>query len=217
LKLPVQADNDANLGALGEATWGAGRGCDDFLFVQVRTGIGVGLMLGGSVYRGAAGLAGEFGHVTIDESGPWCGCGNRGCLQQFASEPAILRALADSQDPPATIAAVVAAAKAGHRASLRVLADAGRHIGDALAAACNLLNPRRVIIGGELRLAGDLLLAAIRSALERRTLGAVVASTELVPAELGAAAEVRGALTLVLLETDVHLSARVAGAGRFHT
>ena len=142
LELPVQADNDANLGALGEATWGAGRGCDDFLFVQVRTGIGVGLMLGGRIYRGAAGLAGEFGHVTVDEAGPWCGCGNRGCLQQFASEPAILRTLASSQHPPPTIAAVVAAAKAGDRACLRVLSDAGRHIGDALAAACNLLNPR---------------------------------------------------------------------------
>ena len=217
LKLPVQADNDANLGALGEATWGAGRGCEDFVFVQVRTGIGVGLMLGGRIYRGAAGLAGELGHVTVDEAGPWCGCGNRGCLQQFASEPAILRTLASSQHPPPTIAAVVAAAQAGDRASLRVLSDAGRHIGDALAAACNLLNPQRVIIGGELRLAGDLLLASIRSALERRTLGAVVSSTELIPAELGAAAEVRGALTLVLLATDDHLAARVASTGSFQT
>src|SRR4029453_6564401 len=140
-----------------------------------------GLMLGGRIYRGAAGLAGELGHVTVDEAGPWGGCGNRGCLQQFAAEPAILRPLASSQHPPPTIAAVVAAAKAGDRACLRVLSDAGRHIGDALAAACNLLNPQRVIIGGELRLAGDLLLAPIRSALERRTLGAVLSSTELVP------------------------------------
>ncbi|WP_053227753.1 ROK family protein [Solirubrobacter soli] len=217
LNLPVQADNDANLGALGEATWGAGRGCEDFVFLQVRTGIGLGLMLGGRIYRGAAGLAGELGHVTVDEEGPWCGCGNRGCLQQFVSEPAILRTLASSQDPPPTIAAVVEAAKAGDRASLRVLSDAGRHIGEALAAACNLLNPQRVIIGGELRFAGDLLLASIRSALERRTLGAVLSSTELVPAELGPAAEVRGALTLVLLATDEHLSARVASTGSFRT
>jgi predicted NBD/HSP70 family sugar kinase len=212
LRLPVQADNDANLGALGEATWGAGRGYDDFLFLQLRTGIGVGLMLDGRIYRGGAGLAGELGHTTVREDGPWCGCGNRGCLQKLASESAVLELLASSQDPPTTVAGVVESARAGDRACRRVLADAGRYIGDALAAACNLLNPRRVIIGGDLRLAGDLLLDPIRASLERRTLSATMASTEIVAAELGAAAEVRGALALVLLATDGHLAARLASA-----
>lgn len=213
LGLPVEADNDANLGALGEATWGAGRGCEDFVFLQLRTGIGVGLMLGGRIYRGGAGLAGELGHVTVDETGPWCGCGNRGCLQKLASQAAILDVLSQSQDPPTTIAAVVASAQAGDRACRRVIADAGRHIGEALAGSCNLLNPRRVIVGGELRLAGELLFGPIRAAMERGTLAAAMRSTQLVPAELGTAAEVRGALTLVLLGTDRHLSARLAALG----
>jgi predicted NBD/HSP70 family sugar kinase len=196
LSLPVQGDNDANLGALAEAAWGAGRGFEDCLFLQLRAGIGAGLLLGGRIYRGAAGLAGELGHVTVGETGPLCGCGNRGCLQQVASEPAILDLLRNAGRQQRSIAAVVDAARGGDRALRRVLADAGRHIGAALAMACNLLNPQRIIVGGDLRLAGDLLHDPSRDALTRRTLGATAASADLVAGELGASAEVHGALAL---------------------
>ena len=213
LGLPVRADNDANLGALAEATWGAAQGVEDCLFLELRGGVGAGLLLRGELYRGAAGLAGELGHVTVDDHGSICGCGNRGCLQQVASEPAILALLQAAGRPYDSIAEVVQAARAGDRACARVLADAGRHIGQALAMACNLLNPRRVIIGGELRLAGDLLLGPAREELARRTLAATTASTELVPGALGPGAEVHGALALVLLAADEHIAARVMRAG----
>ncbi len=209
LSLPVQSDNDANLGALGEATWGAGKGLRDFLFLQLRSGIGAGLLLRGQVYRGTAGLAGELGHVTVDEGGPLCSCGNRGCLQQVASEPAILDALRGAGRPQRSVAEVVEAAQAGDRVCLRVLDDAGRHVGRALAMACNLLNPQRVIVGGDLRRAGELLLGPARDALARHALAGTASSTDLVAGELGSAAEVHGALALVLLATDEHISARV--------
>jgi predicted NBD/HSP70 family sugar kinase len=212
LSWPVQADNDANLGALAEATWGAARGFDECLFLQLRAGIGAGLLLRGEIYRGATGLAGELGHVTVADNGPLCGCGNRGCLQQVASEPALLQLLREARRPERSIAELVDAAQRGDRACRRVLADAGRHIGHALAMACNLLNPQRVIIGSDLRLAGDLLLAPARDELSRRTLGATEAAVEIVPGELGAAAEVQGALALVLLATDEHIAERVLHA-----
>jgi predicted NBD/HSP70 family sugar kinase len=209
LSWPVQADNDANLGALAEATWGAARGARECLFVQLRAGIGAGLLLRGEIYRGATGAAGELGHVTVDDGGPLCGCGNRGCLQSVASEPAILDLLRRAGRAERTITEVVDAAQAGDRLCRRVLEDAGRHIGRALAMACNVLNPERVVIGSDMRLAGDLLLEPAREELRRRVLGATEAAVELVAGELGSAAAVQGALALVLLATEEHIAARV--------
>jgi predicted NBD/HSP70 family sugar kinase len=209
LGLAVLADNDANLGALAEATLGAGRGSSDLCFMQVRSGIGVGLFLGGRIYRGTAGLAGEFGHVSVVEDGPLCGCGNRGCLQQVASVQAILRDVHAARRPQRTIEDVIDAARSGDRPCRRVLADAGRHIGDALAAICNLLNPELVILGGELREAGTLVLEPAWEQLQRRALASVAASVQVVAGQLGADAEVLGALARVLLSTDDHLVMRL--------
>jgi transcriptional regulator with XRE-family HTH domain len=90
LGLPVRVENDANLGALAEIVWGAGRGSSDLVYVKVATGVGAGLVLNGRLYHGSSGTAGEIGHVTIDESGPVCRCGNRGCLEAFAGAEAVL-------------------------------------------------------------------------------------------------------------------------------
>ena len=91
--MPVSIDNDANLAALGEHVWGAGRGCDDCVTVKFHYGIGCGLFVNGTLVRGAAGGAGEIGHTTVDERGPLCRCGKRGCLDTYAAIPAILDAL----------------------------------------------------------------------------------------------------------------------------
>jgi predicted NBD/HSP70 family sugar kinase len=90
LGIRTTVDNDANLGALAEGLWGVGRGFTDFAYVKVSTGIGAGLVLNGSLYRGVAGSAGEIGHTTIEEDGPLCRCGNRGCLETVAAAPALL-------------------------------------------------------------------------------------------------------------------------------
>ena len=89
----MRVENDANLGALAEIVWGAGRDCSDLVYVKVATGVGAGLVLNGRLYHGAGGTAGEIGHVTIDEAGPVCRCGNRGCLEAFAGAEAVLEPL----------------------------------------------------------------------------------------------------------------------------
>ncbi|MFD8741375.1 ROK family protein, partial [Streptomyces sp. NPDC059618] len=85
LGVPVHVDNDANLGALGEMVWGSGRGVRDLAYIKVASGVGAGLVIEGKIYRGPGGTAGEIGHITLDESGPVCRCGNRGCLETFAA------------------------------------------------------------------------------------------------------------------------------------
>src|SRR5205807_716058 len=136
--LAVEVDNDANLGALAELNVGAGRGCSELAYIKASTGIGCGLVLGGQPYRGATGTAGEIGHMSVDERGAFCYCGNRGCLETLASGPAIIDMLQRSQGDDLTLADVVTMARAGQAACRRAIADAGRHIGVAVANLCNL-------------------------------------------------------------------------------
>ena len=162
LELPVRVDNDANLGALAETVWGAGRGCSEVVYVKAATGIGAGLVLGGRVYHGWTGAAGELGHVPIEEAGPICRCGNRGCLETFAGAEAVLEPLRRRRPSVSTLRDVIVAAVDGDRACARVIEDAGRALGRGVAAACNLLAPQRVVVGGELAGAGSLLLDPLR-------------------------------------------------------
>ena len=169
LGLPVRVENDANLGALAEIVWGAGRDCTDLVYVKVATGVGAGLVLNGRLYHGAGGTAGEIGHVTIDDGGPVCRCGNRGCLEAFAGAEAVLEPLRRRHGDRLTLRQVVLQAQAGDVGCRRVIADAGRALGRAVAGTCNLLSPERVLVGGELAQAGDLLLES--AARGRRPLG----------------------------------------------
>lgn len=198
--VPVRIDNDANLGALGEVVWGAGRGCDDVLYVKVSSGIGGGLVLDGRVYRGGGGLAGELGHLSVDESGRMCRCGSRGCLETVASVPVLLRLLRGVHGAELDLARVVTLAEDGDPACQRALADAGSALGAALAGVCNVLNPRRVVVGGDLARAGDLLLDPVRAALRYSGMRAVIDQLEVVQGELGDRAQVLGAMALVLLD-----------------
>lgn len=208
LGAPVRVDNDANLGALAEWTWGAGRGCDDLAYVKLATGIGCGLVIGGRPCRGAGGTAGEIGHLLVSPDGPVCRCGNRGCLETMAGADAVL-ALLRSAGAPTTIAEVVASAHAGDAACRRVLADTGALLGQAVAAVVNLVNPARLVVGGPLAGAGDVLLDALRQAVARSAIPSAAADLDVRRGELGDRAEVLGALALVLRDPQL----RHHGAG----
>lgn len=200
LGTPVHVDNDANLGALGELVWGSGRGAADLAYIKVASGVGAGLVMGGQVYRGPGGTAGEIGHITLDESGPVCRCGNRGCLETFTAARYVLPLLAPGYGSDLTMPQVVSLARDGDPGCQRVIADVGRHIGRGVANLCNLLNPSRVVLGGDLAEAGDLVLDPVRDSVARYAIPSAARQLSVVSGALGPRAEVLGALALVLNE-----------------
>jgi predicted NBD/HSP70 family sugar kinase len=199
---PVIVDNDANLGALAEALWGAGRGIDTLVYVKVATGIGAGLVLDGRLFRGVSGQAGEIGHFTLDEHGEVCRCGNRGCLELVAGGAALVAALRRTHGELDSVEDVVALAVAGDAAARRMIADAGEHLGVAAGGLVNLVNPQRLILGGELSRAGDLLLEPLRRALRRSAVRPAADAVDVVGSELDDRSEVLGAVAVVLHEFD---------------
>jgi predicted NBD/HSP70 family sugar kinase len=211
LGVPVYADNDANLGVLAEVTFGAGRGCTEAAYLKISSGIGAGLYMEGHIYRGRNGTAGEIGHVILDEEGLVCRCGNRGCLETLAGEQGIVDALRRSHGPDLDLARVLELAKGGDIGCARMIADAGAAIGRAAASLCNLFNPQRVIVGGSLSPAGDLLLEPLRAAVERYAIPSAARDVQIVPGELGARTETLGALALVIAESD-----RLVGGSHTH-
>ncbi|HEY5834073.1 ROK family transcriptional regulator [Streptomyces sp.] len=200
LGVPVRVDNDANLGALGELVWGSGRGVKDLAYIKVASGVGAGLVIDGRIYRGPGGTAGEIGHITLDESGPVCRCGNRGCLETFTAARYVLELLRGSHGDGLTVPRMVQLAREGDPGCRRVIGDVGRHIGMGVASLCNLLNPSRVVLGGDLAEAGELVLGPIRESVSRYAIPSAAQRLSVVPGALGARAEVLGALALVLSE-----------------
>ncbi|WP_323379024.1 ROK family transcriptional regulator [Streptomyces smaragdinus] len=200
LGVPVYVDNDANLGALGELVWGAGRGVKDLAYIKVASGVGAGLVINGQIYRGPGGTAGEIGHITLDESGPVCRCGNRGCLETFTAGRYVLPLLEASHGPDLTVERMVQLAREGDPGCRRMVGDVGRHIGSGVASLCNLLNPSRVVLGGDLAEAGDLVLNPIRESVARYAIPSAARQLALAGGALGSRAEVLGALALVLSE-----------------
>ncbi|SNS14423.1 Sugar kinase of the NBD/HSP70 family, may contain an N-terminal HTH domain [Actinacidiphila glaucinigra] len=216
LRMPVQVDNDANLGALGELVWGGGRGVKDLAYIKVASGVGAGLVIDGRIYRGPGGTAGEIGHITLDESGPVCRCGNRGCLETFTAARYVLDLLRGSHGPDLTLARMVQLGREGDPGCRRVIADVGRHIGMGVASLANLLNPSRVVLGGDLAEAGELVLAPLRESVARYAIPSAARRLSVVSGGLGARAEVLGALALALSEVgdstllDANVPAAVA-------
>ena len=198
IDLPVVVDNDANLGALAELMWGAARGVSDAVYLNVGTGIGAGLIIGGAVYRGAIGTAGEIGHATAREGGAICRCGNRGCLERYAGGTALLHELAASLGDDLTLDDLIERVRAGDTACRRVVADAGSLIGIHVATICNLLNPSHVIVGGPLSATGDVLLDPVRRSIARSALPIAAETVDVVPGDLGERATALGAVALVL-------------------
>lgn len=204
---PVLVDNDANVGALAEAWWGAGRGVRDFAFVKIATGIGSGHIIGGELYRGATGVAGEIGHMAIDPHGAPCICGLRGCLTTLVGSQALVARAQElvRRDPDSalagseiTITAIEDAAIAGDPVALQVAHEAAEHLGIAVAGLLNLMNPSRVIFGGGLTRLGEVLLEPLRETVGRRTLVSSVAASALCMSELGPRTGAVGAATLIL-------------------
>jgi len=195
LRAPVALDNTANLAALGELRNGALRGVQHGCYLKFSYGVGAGIVLGGEVFRGSAGTAGEIGHVTIDENGPICRCGNRGCLDTFVGSRALINSLAASHGP-LRLKDIVTRALAGDLGCRRVIEDAGRRVGVAVAGLVNLLNPEVIVVGGLMAEAGDLVLDPLREALDRCAIPSAAATVELRRAELGDDADIVGAIHL---------------------
>lgn len=208
--IPTRVDNDVRCAALGELNYGAGQGCDNLICITVGTGIGSGLVINGKLVRGASNAAGEIGHIKLDmNGGPLCGCGDRGCLEAFASGPSIV-ALAEEYikggkstkyrelaNPDITPYIVSEAAKQGDPVAKRIFTIVGEYIGIGLASVVNLLNPEKIIIGGGVAAAGDLLLTPIKESLVKRAMPIAGSAVEIVPAQLGNSAGVIGASLLI--------------------
>ena len=204
LDVPVTVDNDANLGALAEFTHGAGRGATDLVYLKVSSGIGAGLILNGRLYRGWGGMAGEIGHVLVDPEGAVCRCGNRGCLETAASTGALLEMLRRSHGE-LTVGEMLRLAHEGDLGCRRVIADAGRVVGSAAAFVFNVLNPQRLVVGGDLAAAGDLLLDGVRGSVRLAALPAAADGARVVAGVLGERAQVLGALALAVGEAGAAL------------
>ncbi|MGE5378573.1 MAG: ROK family protein [Bacteroidota bacterium] len=202
----VTLNNDAELGALGEWAYGAGRGERNLAFIKVGSGIGAGLMINRQIYGGTTGSAGEIGHLTIDENGPLCACGNHGCLEAFAGGHAIAaqavslvasgkRTLLSEKDINTLTAQDVAeAARRGDLPAQEIIKRSGTYIGIAIAGLINLFNPSTVIIGGGVSQVGDLLTTPIRQAVRERSLRASEHGVKITTAMLGRRSSLIGAL-----------------------
>lgn len=208
--IPTRVDNDVRCAALGELNYGAGRGCDNLVCITVGTGIGSGLIVNGKLVRGASNAAGEIGHIKLQMAGgPLCGCGDTGCLEAFASGPAIVamaeeyikggkstkyRELADSE---ITSHIVAEAANQGDAVAKRIFTVIGEYIGIGLSSVVNLLNPEKIIIGGGVAAAGDILFDPIRETIKKRAMTIAGSTVQVVPAQLGNNAGVIGASMLI--------------------
>jgi predicted NBD/HSP70 family sugar kinase len=197
----VLIENDANLGALAEHRHGHGRGHANVVFVKVSSGVGAGLILDGKLFRGTTGISGEIGHLTLDEQGPLCRCGSRGCLEAYAASGTALDMMHE-QMPAATIDDIIEAARHGNVSALRVFEDAGLHLGWGLAMVTNLLNPGVILVGGDMSHAGELLLESARLGLRRHVLAGTTTTPVLIAA-LGDRASMIGALVLAIDATDL--------------
>ena len=207
---PAVVDNDVNIMAIGERHGGVAHSVDDFLFVKIGTGIGCGIHLGGDVYRGVDGCAGDIGHIQVDAHGPMCSCGNAGCLEALFSGAALGRdalAAARSGESPALAERLAANGEIGARdvaegaaegdvTCIRLIRDGGRRLGATLATLVSFANPSMIVIGGGLAQLGHILLAEIRSVVYRRSLPLATGNLPVVLSELGARAGVSGAAVL---------------------
>jgi predicted NBD/HSP70 family sugar kinase len=213
LALPVYVDNDANLGALAESTRGASREYRDSVYVRASYGTGAGIIINHQLHRGFAGTAGEIGHVQVDPQGDICRCGSRGCLDTVVGARAIVEPLRATHGN-LTLRDVVQRAREGDPGCAQVIADAGAEIGAVVSGVAMTVNPQCVVVGGELAETGEILLRPMREALRRRVLLNQIAPLEVIPAELGNAAEVAGAIALVMQHADVDLDPPVTAQER---
>lgn len=196
--VPVLVDNDVNIMALGEQQ-AAFPDSQDLIFVKVATGIGAGIIAGGTLQRGAQGTAGDLGHVRVaGGEGIDCRCGNTGCLEAVAAGPALARALRAAGARAESGQDVVDLVREGDQTAIRVVRQAGRDLGDVLATMVNLINPSVVVIGGRLAAAGEPLLAGIREVVYGRSLPLATEHLRIVSSSVGHRAAVQGAVAMAI-------------------
>jgi glucokinase len=203
--LPAKCGNDANLIALGEFIHGAGRDLKSFMAVTLGTGVGSGLILAGRLWGGVGGYAAEFGHVTVEPEGRPCSCGNRGCLEQYASAGAIVRAaeellggrLPEGIGIPLDAEQVARLARQGRGEALAAFEGAGRYLGIALASLFNTLNLEGAVICGGVASSLDLMLSSLTAELEKRCFSQMCEALSIRSGELGDDAGLLGAAALI--------------------
>lgn len=215
---PITLNNDAELGALGEWAYGAGRGEKNIAYIKIGSGVGAGLILNQQIYGGTTGAAGEIGHLTIDEDGPLCNCGNHGCLEAFAGGHAIARQgqllaksgkrtlLSNMPLDKITALEVTEAARHGDLHAQEIIKRAGTSIGIAIAGLINLFNPSIVIIGGGVAQIGDTLTNPIRKAVRERAMRASEQSVRITTGMLGRRSLLIGA-TIQAINIAIHSAA----------
>ncbi|MGW3344416.1 ROK family protein [Nonomuraea rubra] len=201
--VPVLLDNNTRLAALGEAIWGAAAGGQDVLYLRLSHGVGGGLVVGGSLHRGAYGLSGEFGHITVEPGGAPCDCGGTGCLETVASIRAVLDAFRAAGGRAADVPELVKAVRAGDQAALTLLSGVGARIGEVLAALCNAIGPSVIVIGGELAETGAALVEPVERALHDHVMPVSRHRVSLRRATLGEVAGALGGIALVLHESPL--------------
>ncbi|MBI3287221.1 MAG: ROK family protein [Chloroflexi bacterium] len=214
---PVRLDNDANLAALGEHRFGAGRGAEEMVYITVSTGIGGGIITRGELLYGWRGSAAEVGHMVIEPSGPRCGCGNRGCLEALASGTAIAREaieriqagavsaildLADGEVGSVTGKTVTEAAAQGDHLAQEILEQASYYLGIGIATLLNLLNPQLIILGGGVALSGRLPDEPMWRAIQEHALPSIRRGVEIKYAALGDDAGLLGASVIAFEELE---------------
>lgn len=210
--IPVYLDNDANVAAIGEYMFGAGKGKENIVYFTVSTGIGGGAILNGNIYRGNTCNALEIGHSTVDPNGPRCNCGNLGCLEAVSSGTAIGKRGAEAVSTnvetslrkyeKVTSYEVFKEAEAGDEVSKDIIDNALNYLGIGVANAVAIFDPQMVIIGGGVTQVGDILLDKVRQVVNKRCFKNMAESCEIVPAGLGTDAGVIGAVALAILESQ---------------
>lgn len=209
--IPTRLDNDVRCAALGELNFGAGKGCENLICITVGTGIGSGIVLNGKLVRGASNAAGEIGHIKMTMGdGPLCGCGDYGCFEAYASGPAIVTMAKEyisggksakykemAADGIISPYIVAQAALQGDAVSIQIFKQMGKIIGHGLSSVVNLLNPEKIIIGGGVADAGDILLEPIKQTIKERAMSIQANAVSVVPAQLANTAGVIGASLLI--------------------
>ncbi len=226
LGLPATLDNDANCAVLGEWWRGAARGTRNAIGFTIGTGIGGGIIVDGRLYHGASDCAGEFGHMTIETAGRRCNCGNYGCIEAYASGPAIALRTVEAIQSGAesvitkyvaadltriTAQTVYQAAQDGDELALEVVRDTARYLGAGVANLINVFNPEVVVICGGVTLAGDRLFAPLRQEVTRRAFKPAVQACRIVPGELVGSAGVYGAAASFLQLREDRISLPAGG------
>lgn len=209
--LPVFLDNDANVAAIGESMFGAGKGKKNIVYFTVSTGVGGGAVLNGQAYRGNTSNALEIGHMTVNPNGPRCNCGNVGCLEAISSGTAIAKAAKEAvnskvetslrQYDKITSYEVFKEADKGDKVAKYIIDNALNYLGVGVANAISIFDPEMVIIGGGVTNAGKIVFDKVRDVVNTRCFKAMAESCEIVPAGLGTDAGVVGAVALAILES----------------